>query len=192
MLVAATLAMGLSACGGSDGGSDDGGSDQTEAAAPAEPAPAAGGAAPSGATRRGYIKQADRICRAARAKLIPIRAKVVAASKASDPTLVYRQYAALTARAASVYRGVLGQIQALDAPPADEAQVSRLEALLGQIADLQRQNSEAAAAQDGARLKALNVQASAVAGRYRAAAKAYGLRQCGQTAGAALNRRGNR
>jgi hypothetical protein len=188
MLVAATLAVGLSACGGSDGG----GSEKNDSAAPAEPAPAVGGAAPSGATRRSYIKQADRICRSARAKLIPIRAKVVAASRASDPTLVYRQYAALTARAAAVYRGVLGQIQALDAPPADEAQVNQLEALLGQIADIMRQNSEAAAARDGARLKALNVQASAVAGRYRAVAKAYGLRQCGQTAGAALNRRGNR
>jgi hypothetical protein len=87
---------------------------------------------------------------------------------------------------------VLGQLQALDAPPADQAEIDRLETLLGQIAAIMRQNSEAAAAQDAQRLKELNVQASAVAARYKASAKAYGFRQCGQTAGAALNRRGNR
>ena len=113
------------------------------------------------------------------------------ASKGSDPTLVFRQYAALTARAAAVYTDVLGQIQALDAPPADQAQIDRLEGLLGQIAGIMRQNSQAAAAQDAQRLRELNVQATTVANRYNAAAKAYGLRQCGQTAGA-LQRRGNR
>src|SRR4051812_1615299 len=195
LMVAGALAVGVSACGGSDGGGDSAKAPATtESATPSEaapPAPSAGGGAPSRATKRRYIKQADRICRAGRARLVPIRAKVVDASRGGDPTLVFRQYAALTARAAAVYTDVLGQIQALDAPPADQAEIDRLEALLGQIATIQRQNSQAAAKQDAQRLRELNVQATAVASRYSAAAKAYGLRQCGQTAGA-LQRRGNR
>jgi hypothetical protein len=196
LMVAGAVAVGMSACGGSDGGGGDSAKAPatTEAATPSEaapPPPSAGGGAPSPATKRRYIKQADRICRAAKARLVPIRAKVVDASKGSDPTLVYRQYAALTARAAAVYTDVLGQIQALDAPPADQAEIDKLEGLLGQIAGIMRQNSQAAAAQDAQRLRELNAQATAVAARYSAAAKDYGLRQCGQTAGA-LQRRGNR
>src|SRR4051812_14671798 len=195
LIVAGALAVGLPACGGSDDGDSAKAPQKTDAATPSEsaapPAPSAGGGAPSGATKKRYIKQADRICRAARARLVPIRAKVGDASKGSDPTLVFRQYAALTARAAAVYTDVLGHIQGLDAPPADQAQIDRLEGLLGQIAGIMRQNSQAAAAQDAQRLRELNVQATAVANRYSAAAKAYGLRQCGQTAGA-LQRRGNR
>jgi hypothetical protein len=195
VVTVAALAVVLSSCGGSD---DGGSSGKTDAAAPAPttPAPPAavgggGGGGGSGPTKARYIAQADRICRAARAKLIPVQAKIVAASKGSDPAVVFRRYAALTGRAASVYSGALGQIQALDAPPADQAQVDRLEMLIAQIVDIMRQNSAAAAAQDTARLKSLNVEASGVASAYRSAAKAYGFRDCGRTVGA-LERRGNR
>ena len=189
MLVAiGAVAVGLSACGGSDGG----GADKTEAAQPAPTAPAVSGAAPSRTTKKRYIARADRVCLAARARLTPIRSKVTAASKNADPTLVYRQYAVLTARAADVYSGALAQIQALDSPPGDQAQIDRLNSLFGQTATITRQISSAASAQDGQQIKDLSAQLTALADRYRAAAKAYGLRQCGQTAGAALNRRGNR
>lgn len=182
------MAVALSACGGSGGGD----ASKTDAAAPTPAAPATAGGAPSGVSKARYIKQADRICVAARARLIPIRSKVLAASKGTDPAAVFRQYARLTAQAADVYTHTLGQISDLDAPSADQAQIDRLNMLLGQTAAITRQSSAAAAAQDGPRVKELNLQVSAVADRYRAAAKAYGFRQCGQTAGAALNRRGNR
>jgi hypothetical protein len=187
-------AMALSACGGSDGDSSTktGAAPAPTAPAPAAPAPAAGGGAPSrGLSKPKYIARVDRICRGARAQLVPIRSKVVDASKGSDPAVVFRRYSALTGRAAAVYTGALGQIRALDAPPADQAQIDRFNMLLGQIAGIMRQNSAAAAAQDSQRLKALNVQANAVADEYSSAAKAYGFRDCGQTVGA-LNRRGNR
>jgi hypothetical protein len=136
--------------------------------------------------------RADRICRAARAKLIPIRSGVVGASKGANPAVVFRRYADLTGRAADVYSNALGQIRSLDAPPADQAQIDRLNMLFAQTASLTREMSTAAAAQDAQRLRELNLQISGVANAYRAAAKAYGFRQCGQTAGSTLERRGNR
>jgi hypothetical protein len=193
----------LAGCGGSDGGGDE----KTDAAAkPAPTTPAVGGggapepapsatpppaAAGGGPARKRYIARADRICRVARARLVPIRSQIQAASKVRDPDVVFKRYAALTGRAATVYSGALGQIRALSPPPADQAQIGRLNGLLGQIVDIMRQNSEAAAAQDAQRLQQLNQQVTAIATTYRAAAKTYGFRDCGQTAGA-LERRGNR
>jgi hypothetical protein len=195
----ATVAVAVPACGGGSGGKDEKGATGAPAAAPATtaaPPAVSGGAPPTSAPPRAskarYIKQADKVCRAARAQLVPIRSKIVDASKGSDPPVVFRRYAALTGRAASVYTGALGQLRGLDAPPADQAQIDRVNMLLGQIAGIMRANSAAAAAQDSQRLKALNVQAGAVADTYRSAAKAYGFRDCGQTVGASLNRRGNR
>jgi hypothetical protein len=191
-----TVALALAACGGSDGGgADEGGSADSAAPAPAATAPSVGGAAPApagGPSRKRYIKQADRICRAARAKLVPIRSGIVGASKAADPDTVFRRYADLTGRAAAVYSSVLGQIRSLDVPAADQAQIERLNALLAQIASATREMSAAAAAQDAQRLRELNLQVTTVANGYRAAARAYGFRQCGQTAGSTLERRGNR
>src|SRR4051794_29978900 len=102
LIVAGTVAAGVSACGGSDDGGGDSAKApaRTEAATPSEaapPPPAAGGGALSGATRGRYINQPDRICRAGGPGRVPTRARVVAAWRGPAPTLVYRQYAALTA-----------------------------------------------------------------------------------------------
>ena len=184
--------MALSACGGSGGGSK-----KTEAATPAPPA-AAPAAPPVAATpsisKPRYIARVDRVCLAARKQLLPLRAKTIAASKISDPTVVYRRYADLTGQAAGVYSSALGQIRGLGAPPGDQSEIDKLNMLFAQTASLTRGLSQAAANHDAAGIRQLSAQVSTVADRYRSAAKAYGFRQCGATttAGQTLQRRGNR
>ena len=106
--------------------------------------------------------------------------------------MVYRQYATLTGQAATVYSNIVGQLRGLDAPPADQAQIDRLNALLDQTAGIERQISAAAARQDGAQVKQLALQVNGVVDRFRSGARAYGFHACASTAGAGLNRRGNR
>jgi hypothetical protein len=177
------LGVALSACGGSGGSAE-----KTDAATPA---PIVGATAP-GITKPRYIARADRVCLAARKQLLPLRAKTIAASKIADPAVVYRRYADLTGQAAGVYAGALGQIRGLGTPPGDQAEIDKLNALFAQTASLTRMLSQAAADKDAARIGQLSAQVSTVADRYRSAAKAYGFRQCGQTSGQTLQRRGNR
>jgi hypothetical protein len=192
--VALATAVALSACGGSGGGSKkpEAATPAPTAAAPAAP-PVSGRAAPTISKPR-YIARVDRVCLAARKQLLPLRAKTLAASKLSDPTVVYRRYADLTGQAAGVYSSALGQIRGLGAPPGDRSEIDKLNMLFGQTASLTRGLSQAAANHDAAGIGQLSAQISTVADRYRSAAKAYGLRQCGTTttAGQTLQRRGNR
>ncbi len=192
------LGVALSACGGSGGGSK-----STQAASPAptvvaptraaKPPPVAASPAPPISKPR-YIARVDRVCLAARKQLLPLRAKTIAASKISDPTVVYRRYADLTGQAAGVYGSALGQIRGLGAPPGDQSQIDKLNMLFAQTASLTHALSQAAAQQNPVRIRQLSAQVSTVADRYRSAAKAYGFRQCGATttAGQTLQRRGNR
>jgi hypothetical protein len=190
-VVATVLA--LSGCGGSDGG---GSSSKTDSAAPTQPAPAVSGGAPSTpaapAAKKRFIKQADHICVAARKQLVPLRAKAVKAALSKDPAVVYRQSAAISARAASIYGNTVGQLRGLDAPPADQAEIDRLNGLLAQTAGIERQISAAASSQNGSRVKQLSLEVGSVVATFRSGAKAYGFNDCASAAGQALNRRGNR
>lgn len=181
----------VAGCGGShDKGSTRAAAAPTPAgAAPADRAPAT---SPAPAAKKRFIKQADKLCRAGRAKLLPLRTGLAKVSQSQDPDVVFKRYAALTSQAAGVYGQILGQIRGLRAPPADQAEVDRLLGLLGQTASIERQISSAAAAQDASRIKQLNVQARTTADRFRAGAKAYGFHDCARPPGQALERRGNR
>jgi hypothetical protein len=180
----------LSGCGGSDGG---GSSGKTDSAAPTQPAPAVSGAAPSTpAAKKRFIKQADHICVVARKQLVPLRTKAVKVALSKDPAVVYRQSAAISAQAASIYGNTVGQLRGLDAPPADQAEIDRLNGLLAQTAGIERQISAAATAQDGSRVKQLSLEVGSVVATFRSGAKAYGFHDCASAAGQALNRRGNR
>jgi len=191
LLVSALLVAGCG--GGSDSGS---GSSQTATRATSAPpttaAPTGGAPAPAPAAKKRFIKQADRVCHAARAKLVPLRTKALKAGLSNDPAVVFKQYAALTSQAATVYGQTVGQIRALDVPPADQSEIDRLTALLAQTAGIERQISSAAAAQDGPRIKELALEVNGVVDRFHAGAKAYGFHDCARAAGQALQRRGNR
>lgn len=173
------------ACGG---GGSDGDKATTHAATQASPTV---GSPPSAAKKK-FIKQADRVCAAGRKRLTPIAARAEKAAQSGDPAVVYRRYAVLTARAATIYGSIGGQLRDLGPPPADQAEIDRLASLLDQTAGIERQISAAAAQQDGPRLKQLALEVNGVVDRFRAGAKAYGFHECASTAGAAVNRRGNR
>ena len=185
----AAAAFGLTACGGDDSDSKSGGGSATKAitssTAPvtAAPAPAPG--------KAGYIKRADRVCLAARKKLVPIRAKLLPASQGTNPDVVFRQYAKLTGQAATVYGRTADELEALEPPPADEALIDRLNQLVEQIAGIERQISAASAEHDGSKVKSLNLAVTRVFDEYRTRAQAYGFKVCG-TGTAAAQRRGNR
>lgn len=73
-MAVASMAVVLSSCGGSDGESS-----KTEASQDAA-APAPVTSAAPRITKSRYIARADRVCVAARARLLPLRAKTIAAS----------------------------------------------------------------------------------------------------------------
>jgi hypothetical protein len=198
-LIAVTVAaVALSGCGGSGGG----GSTKKLATAPppASPAPAVSGAtpaptpAPRGAAPRKarYIKRANQICRTASGRLVTVRSKTIGAGNPADPQVVFKRTAALTGQAASVYDNTLGGLQGLTPPPADQAEIDRLNRLLAQLAGINHTLSAAAQAQNSGQVKALSIRASGAADRYSSAARAYGLRSCATTAQLAVYRRGNR
>jgi hypothetical protein len=97
---------------------------------------------------------------------------------------VFKRYAQLTGQAANVYSDTVSQLRGLDAPPADQAQIDRLNQLVAQIASIESQISSAAAAHDSARIKALNVAVTRTTDTYRSGARAYGFRDCGAAAAA--------
>lgn len=185
-------AVGLSACGGSGG---DGSTKKTDAATPATTpaatAPAAGGGAPSSAARKGVIREGDRICRAARSRLVPLNNRANKAALSKDPALVYRRYTTISAQAAAVYAQTGTQLGALQAAPADQSEIDRLSALLGQTASIERQISAAAAAQNAARVQELVLQVNGVIAQFRSGAKAYGFHSC-SSGGQTFKGRGNR
>lgn len=191
VVVVASLVAG---CGG--GSSSSSKSETRAVAAPtaASPAPptGGGGSGPPSAARKRFIRKADRVCAAGRRQLTPIRTRALKASLSNDPAVVYRRYATLTGQAATIYGAIVGQLRGLDPPPADQAEIDRLTALLDQTAGIERQISAAAARQDGARVRQLALEVNGVVGQFRAGAKAYGFHACASTAGAAVNRRGNR
>jgi hypothetical protein len=176
----------LVACGGGGGGSD---SKESTKAIVSGGAPSVASPAPSRG-KAGYIKRADRVCRAARAKLLPIRAKILPASQAADPDVVFARYARLTGQAATVNGQTATQLGALQPPADDQAQIDRLNQLVQQIAGIERQISDASSHHDSGRVKALNLSVTRVFGVYQTGAQAYGFKVCG--AASALQRRGNR
>jgi hypothetical protein len=191
LLALLSTAVALSACGGSDDKASKTEASDGGGGAPVQAAPAPTAAAPK-ITKSRYIARVDRICVAARARLLPLRARTIAAAKLGDPAVVYKRYADLTGQAASVYTGAVGQIRGLGAPPGDQAEIDKLNALFAQTGSITRGLSAAAAAQDAQRIRDLSAQVTTVAEKYRVAAKAYGFRQCGKPAVQSLNRRGNR
>jgi hypothetical protein len=194
-VLAASIA--LAGCGGGGSGAKSGSTKRSETAAPA---PAVGGGAPAptasarpGPTKAAYIKRADKVCAAARARLIPLRAATVTAAKGADPNGVFKRYAQLTGRAAAVYGDASRQLRALRPPAAGQAQIALLNQLVAQIAQIESQISVAAAAQDAARIKALNSSVTRTTDAYNSGARSYGFKVCGTAAAQQpLNRRGNR
>ena len=182
----AALAVGsgaLAACGGSGSKSEKAATaPSTGGAAAAPPAPTATAPRPDSPAKAAYIRRADAVCRAARSRLVPLRTKIVAASKGSDPGVVFTRYARLTGQAANVYSDTASQLRGLDAPAADQAQIDRINQLVVQIAAIESQISAAAAAHNSARIKSLNLSVTRVTDTYRSAARAYGFRDCGAAA----------
>jgi len=185
------MAVALSACGGSDDKASKTEASDGGGGAPVQAAPAPTAAAPR-ITKSRYIARVDRICSAAQARLTSLQKKIIFASKISDPAEAYERYADFTGQAATLYSGVLGQVRGLGAPPGDQAEIEKLNMLLARSGSITRELSAAAASHDSARLKDVGAQGDIIQRRYRSAAKAYGLRQCGATAGQVLQRRGNR
>lgn len=158
----------------------------------ASPTPAPAPAPVPALTHARYVKRADGICLAARKRVVPSHAKPVAAPASGDSGAIYKRYATAARQTASIDGSILGQVSTLAPPPADQAQVDRLNALLAQLGGTARQAGAAAAAQDAARVTRLSATLSTTAGKYQSAASAYGLHVCGQTASATVYRRGNR
>lgn len=185
LVVAAALS--LAACGGGGDSDSSGGAQSTKATT--APAPTAAAPAP-GPKKAAFIRKADKVCSAARAKLIPIRAKLVPASKAADPNVAFTRFAKLTGQAATVYSHTASQLGALNPPAGDAAEVERLNGLVQQIAGIERQISEASARHDSRELQTLNASVTRVTSAYQAGAQRYGFKVCGTAS--ALQRRGNR
>lgn len=190
-ILVVAAALGLSACGGGSSDSKQGGAVSTKVTPAPTPSVASPAPAPApGPKKAAFIRKADEVCRAARAKLIPIRAKILPASKAADPDLVFMRYAKLTGQAATVYSQTATQLGALTPPAGDTAEVDRLNGLVQQIAGIERQISEASARHDSTELQTLNASVTRVFGAYQAGAQRYGFKVCGTAS--ALQRRGNR
>jgi hypothetical protein len=176
----AVASVALAACGGSDSNSGKAATAPDTGGAAAAPAPSPSARPRSGSpAKAAYIRRADQVCTAARSRLVPLRGKILAASRGSDPNVVFQRYARLTGQAANVYSDIFGQLRSLSAPAGDQAQIDRMNGLVALIADIERQISSAAVAHDSARIKALNLSVTRVTDTYRSAARAYGLRECG-------------
>jgi hypothetical protein len=186
-ILVVAAAFGLAACGG-DGSEDSKGGAASTKATPA-PAPSVASPAP-GPKKAAFIRKADKVCRAARAKLTPIRAKILPASQGTDPDVVFQRYAKLTGQAATVYSQTATQLGALTPPARDAAEIDRLNGLVEQIAGIEHQISEASAQHDSTQVKQLNASVTRVFGAYQAGAQKYGFKVCGTAS--ALQRRGNR
>ena len=188
-ILVVAAAVGLAACGG--GGDGSSGSEGGAAATKASPAPTPSAASPApGPKKKAFIRKADKVCKAAREKLTPIRAKILPASQAADPDVVFARYAKLTGQAATVYSQTATQLGALTPPAGDAAEIDRLNGLVEQIAGIERQISEASARHDSGQVKTLNASVTRVFGTYQEGAQAYGFKVCGTSS--ALQRRGNR
>lgn len=199
VVAVAATALAISGCGGSGSSGAKKSAAPTVATSPAASPPPVQAApqpparsAPPRVSKAGYIRKANRICSVASGRLAPVRAKTVGAAKVSDPKIVFKRYATLTGHAASVFGATLGDLRGLNPPPADQAQIDRLNMLLAQLVGINHELSAAAGSQNTGRVSTLSLAANTAATRYGSAARAYGLRSCGAVAQLAVFRRGNR
>ena len=188
----AVLSLALAGCGSSGSSKKTSPNASTAPAATptlASPAPAAPAPAARAPKKSAYRVAANRICRAARGRLVPIRAKSVAAG---NPTVALKRVGTLSGQTAAVYDQTVSGLRGLGAPAGDQGKTDQLNTLLAQLAAIDHQISNAAAAQDRARVTRLSSAAGTTADRYASAARAYGLSACGAAAQLAVARRGNR
>jgi hypothetical protein len=155
LLVAA--ALGLPGCGGSDGGSS-------------EP------------TRAEFIAKTDAQCKVsnARTKALNEQVRRVADGTRDDARLL-RELAPLLQRGYGQVRDNAAAFQAVNPPPADAAAVERIRKLYDEQAEIVRKLARAARRGELDAFRALSEEQRDVVVRARAAARAYGFKECGST-----------
>jgi hypothetical protein len=152
------VAIGVTACGGSDDASD----------------------APL--TRAQYIATTDALCKQSNTRTRKLNAKLRAESAgATTDAELLRRIAPILQRGYGPVRDNAAAFQAANPPAADAAAIERIRALYDRQAEFVRKLARAARRADSNEFKSLSEQQKDVVTRARRLARSYGFKECGST-----------